>query len=501
MAKKCTVLLQDEVNCAILGLSEDHIAFFYNKYGLKAPNYFFNPKYQLGSWDGNIRYFHKTGKTFVNLLPEILPLLLRLGYKVNLDDQRRSDKPQPDPITKDFFGHILDPETGEPIEFRPYQVEAVNLILSNGGGIIVAGTGAGKTMMCAGLSQSYVNKNQRVILIVPSTDLIEQTYLEFVDWGLDVGQYGGTDKDLDHDIVVSTWQALQHNKTIIRDFNVVIVDECHGIKGNVLTDILNEHGNNISTRIGVTGTLPDNAADQMAVRIAVGEVQFEITAAELIAQGWLAKLDIDIIQLEENFEKEYKQFKNDYPNEKLTYRQFVDEYFPEWTQEKTYLQNNKLRMQHICGIIEGKRNQNKGNVFCLVDGVQFGKKLTKMIPGAKFVHGKDKKKARREVYDLFKEHDNLVVIATVQVAGTGLNIKRIFNLMFIDVGKSFIRIVQTIGRGLRKAPDKDSVNVTDVCSDLKYSRRHLTARKKIYKEAHYPNTIQKVKYQQISLLD
>lgn len=501
MARKCTVFLQDEVNCVVLGLTDDHISFFYEKYGIKAPNFFFNPKYQLGSWDGKIRYFHKTGKTYIHLLQEILPLLIKLGYKVKLDDQRKADKLQPESITKDFFSHIIDPETGEPLQLRPYQVEGANAVIDNGGGIIVAGTGAGKTLMTAALSQSYVSMGQRVIVIVPSTDLIEQTYIEFLGWELDVGQYGGTDKDIDHDIVVSTWQALQHNKTIVKDFHVVVVDECHGIKGNVLTDILNEHGNNISTRVGVTGTLPDNAADRMSVKVAVGEVQFEIPAHELIKQGWLAKLDIDIVQLQENFEAEYEQFKIDYPKEKVTYQQFKDQYLPEWNQEKSYLQNNKKRMQHICDMIEEKRSQNKGNVFCLVDGVQFGKKLAKLIPNARFVHGKDKKKARREVYDLFKEHDDLVVIATVQVASTGLNIKRIFNLMFIDVGKSFIRIVQTIGRGLRKAPDKDSVNVTDICSDLKYSRRHLTARKKIYKEALYPNKVRKVKYDQISLLD
>jgi superfamily II DNA or RNA helicase len=109
------------------------------------------------------------------------------------------------------------------------------------------------------------------------------------------------------------------------------------------------------------------------------------------------------------------------------------------------------------------------------------------MPGSVFLYGKDKTKERRKIYDLFKTHDNLIVIATVKIAGTGLDIKRIFNLMFIDGGKSFIRIIQAIGRGLRKAPDKESVDVTDICSDLKYGRRHLRDRIKFYNEAKYPH--------------
>ena len=151
-------------------------------------------------------------------------------------------------------------------------------------------------------------------------------------------------------------------------------------------------------------------------------------------------------------------------------------------------------MEWIKMYIEAKRDMGKGNVFCLVDGVNFGKKLAKLIPGAVFVHGKDKKKARKEVYQLFKDNDNLVVIATVHIASTGLNIKRIFNLMFIDVGKSFIRVIQTIGRGLRKAPDKDHVDVTDICTDLKYGKKHLRERVKFYNEAKYPHKKRKINY-------
>jgi len=499
MKKTCTIRILDEVNCVVTNLHPDHVDYFYTAYGVLAPNYFFNPRYKLGSWDGKIRYFHTTGKTSVYLLPEIIPKIVKLGYKVSIDDCRISEHISPSPINEDYFNHIVDPETGTPIKLRPYQVDAVNAVIGNNGGIVLAGTGAGKTLKNAVIVDLYGKLGLKTITIVPTADLVEQTRTEFLFWGLDTGEYSGDVKDINHTHVVSTWQALQNNPSILHPFNLVVVDECHGVKGNVLTKLLNENGRNIAYRFGLTGTLPKAEADALSVRCAVGDVQYSIPAHELIQQGWLAKLNIDIVQMEEDFSTEYREFKEDHPNEKMTYVQFKNAYLPEYTAEKRYLQINPNRLDYIAGLIKEKQSERKGNVFCLVDGVNFGKKLTKLIPGAVFVHGKDKKKARREVYDLFKENNNLVVIATIQVASTGLNIKRIFNLMFIDVGKSFIRIIQTIGRGLRKAPDKDSVQVTDICSDLKYSKKHVRERIKFYKEAIYPYNLRKVKYSPIEL--
>lgn len=493
-SKVAKIRILDEVNCAIVGLTPDHILYFYEEYGRKAPNYFFNPKFKLGQWDGRIRYFHKNGKTHVYLLDEIVPKLVGLGYKIALEDLRTNDVPSPPPIDENYFSHIFHPELQAQIKLRPYQVEAVNAVLSNSGGIIIAGTGAGKTFMNAALADSYGKFGKRSITIVPTKDLIEQTAIEFEICELDTGRYYGEVKDVNHQHVVSTWQSLKNNPKLIAEFDIVIVDECHGIKGNVLQKILNEHGHNIPLRFGLTGTLPKAETDAMAVRIAVGDVQYTITARQLMDAGHLAQLNIDIVQLEEDFKKQYKEFQQENPDEKVTYTQFKDSYFPDYTAEKRYLQTNNNRIEWIAEYIMAKRDLKKGNVFCLVDGVRFGQKLAKAVPDAYFVHGKDKQKARKEVYDLFKDNDNIVVIATIHIASTGLNIKRIFEMMAIDVGKSFIRIIQTIGRGLRKADDKDSVNFTDICSDLKYSKRHLAERCKFYREAEYPHKKKKVDY-------
>lgn len=497
MTKACKIVLIDEVNCACLGLSRDHYAFFYEKYGIHTENYFFSPKYQLGSWDGKIRYFHKTGKTYITLLEEIVPVIANLGYSITLDDKRKSLPVMPGMIDENFFAHIKN-DAGEPWKVRDYQVEMVNALLKAGNGIGIAGTGAGKTSMCAALALSYERAgNLRSIIIVPDTTLTDQTKDAYAAFGLDVGEFSGESKDLNHQHVVSTWQTLQNNPQVITEFQMVIVDEAQGLRGAVLTKLLNEYGKHISYRFGVTGTLPEGESDAIAVRIAVGSVHYEIPAHVLIKAGHLSTLDIDIIQLVVDLKKPYETFKeevkDDHELSQTTYAQFKNSYFPDFTSEKKFLHSQPSRLDWIANDLQNKCMLT-GNVLCLVNGVAFGKKLASKIEGAVFLHGKDAKEVRKEIYAQFKDNDNLIVIATVNIAGTGLDITRIFNLVLVDIGKSFIRVIQAIGRGLRKGGDKDHVYVTDICSDLKYSKRHATKRIKHYNDAQYPNKKRSVDY-------
>ena len=489
--KQCKVIIQDEVNCIISGLHPDHVGYFYEEYSAFAPNHFFSPKFKLGSWDGKIRYFHKTGKTYVNLLDDIVPRIIGLGYKLSLEDLRTSTQVTPQLIDENFFkDRGIVTESGEPWIIRDYQVNMVNTLIQSGGGVGLASTGSGKTSMTAALALSYEEAaNIRSIIIVPDKNLTDQTKTEYEFFGLDVGEYSGTTKDLNHQHVVSTWQALKNVPTIIQQFGMVILDEAHTAKGQVITSLLNDYGRKIPLRFGVTGTLPKAETDAMAIRIAFGEVRYRVDAHSLIQQGHLAKLHIDVMQLENDLTSDYDQYVNDLklsnsPDKPMTYKKFKDSYFPDWSSEKRFMQSDNIRLQWIADYIDIKRKD--GNVFCLVDGIRFGKKLAEMIPNAVFLHGTDKMVVRKEIYQRFAENDNLVVLATMQIASTGLNIKRIFNMMVIDGGKSFVRIIQTIGRGLRKAKDKDFVHFTDICSDFKYSKRHLKERTKFYEEAQYP---------------
>lgn len=496
--KIAKIIVYDEVNVRVTGLEGEHLKDLYNTYGILTDNHFFSPKYKLGSWDGKIRYFKMDGTTYYHLLDEIMPKLVHWGYTVQFADNRTGTYVTPPTVTKDFFSECVWPDSEEPVVLYDHQLRVANSLMENGCGIAIAATGAGKTLCCAAICQSYNRLGMNAIVIVPSQDLIEQTKSDFEWLKIDTGEYSGSNKDLAHATIISTWQALKNNPTILNNMQCVIIDEAHGLTGEVLRDMLFTTGNRIVHRYGVTGTLPKGKTDELSVKLAVGPVRTIVPAKELIDLGILAKLDIHIKQLEEDFKDKYNdhcELMKDLNKRPQTYIQFKDSYFPEYGAEKEYLSTNKDRMLYTAQLIEDTSKQ--GNTFVLVDGVSYGRKLAELIPDAVFIHGKDKVKARKQIYNLFKTQNNLVVIATVNIASTGINIKRIYNLFLIDLGKSFTRVVQSIGRGLRVAVDKDHVDVFDICSDLKYSRKHSLERVKYYKEAEYPHSKKTINYKGI----
>jgi len=164
--------------------------------------------------------------------------------------------------------------------------------------------------------------------------------------------------------------------------------------------------------------------------------------------------------------------------------------FTDYQSELKYLVTNKDRIDYIGKLLNNVRQE--GNTLILVDRISAGEMLQERIPGSVFVKGDVKLKDRKEAYDEINEADNHVVIATYGVAAVGINIPRIFNLVLIEPGKSFVRVIQSIGRGVRKAKDKDFVQIWDITSSCKFAKRHLTQRKKFYKEAQYPFTIEKI---------
>lgn len=491
------IRILDEANIIVVGLHGDDVIRLHDKYAVPAPNYYFHPKFRLGQWDGKINYFHKTGKSYLYLLDEILPAIVRMGYEIKIDDLRTKHVVRPQPITADIFSNVIHSEIGEPIVLREYQVKLVNNLIEYGNGIGLASTGSGKTLMMAALVTAYNACGIKTLTIVPNQSLIKQTKTQYIECGLDTGEYSGTTKTLNHQNVVSTWQALQNNTKIVNGFDMVIVDECHSVSGKVLRNIVTDHAAGMPYRFGFTGTMPKDVATVLAVNVALGPVRYEVPAAELIERNVLSNLNINVLQLVEDFSQEYKQYcEEENIGEPPTETQFKDSYFPDFASEKKYLQSKPPRIEWIAECIKLRRDDKKGNVLCLVDNITFGRKLAEQIEGAIFVNGKDMKSVdeRQRVYDMFADADDLVIIATVHIAGTGINIHRIFNLFLVDSGKSFIRVIQSIGRGLRKASDKDTVAVWDVCSDLKYSKRHLNERVKYYKEAQYPYKKSKLKY-------
>ena len=164
--------------------------------------------------------------------------------------------------------------------------------------------------------------------------------------------------------------------------------------------------------------------------------------------------------------------------------------FKAYSDEVKYLVTNKERIQYIGNLIKGIAES--GNTLVLVNRIDSGNLLIEEIPDAVFISGKIKTTDRKEEYDEIKTSDNKIIVATYGVAAVGINIPRIFNLVLLEPGKSFVRVIQSIGRGIRKAEDKDFVQIWDITSTCKFAKRHLTVRKKFYKDAQYPFSIEKV---------
>ena len=480
----CKIILKDEVNCKIEGLDLDTRKKIEKELKFFLPYAYHVPAYKLGRWDGCVSYFTIGGVTYTNLLDIIIPIIVAENYTIELDDQRNVWDFDFDKVQEDTYSHITWPKghpvEGQPVVLRDYQVEIVNKFLETPHCLQEIATGAGKTLITASLSQR-AEKYGRSIVIVPNKDLVRQTYEDYVNMGLDVGVYFGDKKELGKTHTICTWQSLNSIKKQFRDGKTdfglqdfaedvvcVIVDEVHQAKADVLKELLTKDFAHIPLRWGLTGTIPKAKHEQISLRACLGEVVNKLAASELQELGVLSNCHVNVVQMEESVE------------------------YSNYQSELTYLTSDKDRMKYISGLIENIRKS--GNTLVLVDRIKAGNLLLENIPDAEFVSGEMKTTDRKDAYTEINEGTNHVVVATYGVAAVGINIPRIFNLVLLEPGKSFVRVIQSIGRGVRKAQDKDHVEIWDITSTAKFSKRHLRERKTFYKEANYPFTIEKVKY-------
>ena len=261
-----------------------------------------------------------------------------------------------------------------------------------------------------------------------------------------------------------------YNLHIENDHNYIVegavVSNCHMAKAEVLKTMLTGVMGTIPIRWGLTGTIPKEPYEFVSLRCSIGEVIGQLSAKELQDQGVLANCHVNIMQL-------------------IDYVEYAD-----YQSEVRYLLENQDRLKYISNLIE--KLSADGNTLILVDRIASGKALVELINGATFVSGVTKANARKEQYDEVATSDNKVIVATYGVAAVGINIPRIFNLVLVEPGKSFVRVIQSIGRGIRKAEDKDFVQIYDLTSTCKFAKRHLTKRKVFYKDAGYPFTVNKI---------
>ena len=482
----CTIHIKDEVNIKISGLETATRRKLEKEFKYFQPWAFHSPAYKLGRWDGCVSFFSLGGASYFNLLDKILPTLVDEGYNIEIDDQRQVHDfvfPEVCETTHEQTvwpkGH---PKAGEPIMIRDYQVAAINQFLTNLQCIQEIATGAGKTLMTATLSKS-VEPYGRSIVIVPNKDLVRQTEVDYLNLGLDVGVYFGDRKDVGKTHTVCTWQSLNTMQKRFKDGDsplsledfaqdliAVIVDEAHQAKADVLKQLLSGPFANVPIRWGLTGTVPKEDFERIGLVTCIGNVVNKIAASDLQELGVLADCHVNILQLQDTVE------------------------YGSYQEELTYLTTNVKRIDFISDFV--KRLSDSGNTLVLVDRVKCGEMICERLgeDNSVFVSGAMKSADRKDHYDEISVADKKIIVATYGVAAVGINIPRIFNLVLLEPGKSFTRVIQSIGRGIRRAQDKDHVAIWDLTSSAKFSKKHLTVRKKYYTDAKYPYSIEKVKF-------
>jgi superfamily II DNA or RNA helicase len=483
--KQCKLVIRDEVNVKLEGLELGDRKTLMKMFEYEIPGARYLPAVRLGRWNGKASYFALGGSTYINLLPEILPLLDQAGYDIELDDTR-------DYQTTFEFAEVSEatfkhknwpkghPKEGEPVELRDYQISIVNSFLKNPQSLQEIATGAGKTLMTAALSYS-VEKYGRSIVIVPNKSLVTQTEADYINLGLDVGVYFGDRKEYNKTHTICTWQSLNNmlKKTKTGEAEVeigdfiegvvcIMVDEVHMAKADALKTLLTGVFSKVPIRWGLTGTIPKAKYEAQSIYVSLGQLIGKLSASELQDQGVLAQCHVNIVQLKDEVE------------------------FTNYQSELKHLLEDTHRLDAISELI--LKIKESGNVLVLVDRVNAGKEIVSRLPDSVFVSGATNLVDRKEEYDEIATSTNKIIVATYGVAAVGINIPRIFNLVLIEPGKSFVRVIQSIGRGIRKAEDKDFVQIWDITSSCKFAKRHLTQRKTFYKEANYPFDIEKLTY-------
>ena len=480
------LIIKDEVNVKLEGLDLTTRKKLVDKFKYEIPGARYQPSVRLGRWDGKVAFFQLGGSTYINLLPQIIPFLDSEGYDVEVEDLREYKTGYEfTEFTEDTFadqtwpqGH---PQAGQPIRFRDYQVEIINNFLRNPQSVQEIATGAGKTIMTAALSKS-VEQYGRSIVIVPNKSLVTQTEADYKNLGLDVGVYFGDRKEFGRTHTICTWQSLNillkntksHEATVgigefIEDVVLVMVDEVHMAKADALKTLLTGVFSHVPIRWGLTGTIPKEEYERVSIFCSLGDVVGKLSASELQEAGHLANCHVNIVQLVDHVE------------------------YTNYQTELKYLVETDERLDYISNLI---RTVNEtGNTLVLIDRIATGKLLAERLDNAVFVSGATKAKDRKDEYDEVAISDDKIIVATYGVAAVGINIPRIFNLVLVEPGKSFVRVIQSIGRGIRKAEDKDFVQIWDVTSTCKFAKRHLTKRKQFYREANYPFTVEKTEWQ------
>ena len=392
-------------------------------------------------------------------------------------------------LTDKFKEVIFIPELKENLtklnlELRDYQEESVRLALKNKSGVIILPTSAGKTLVIATLVKSIQDQhNFKALILVPDIQLVAQTYSDFIDYGIPESEItkwtGSTEPDKNAKIVISNAQILLSEKqdlSLLKDIKLLVIDEVHKLKyGNKINKVVEQIP--ALFRYGFTGTLPDYKIDQWNIFGKIGRVIYFKESIDLRDQNYISQVHVAAL--------------------KLTYKNTPQFTTPSmhnptagYEEEITWLQTNPYRNAIIIKLV----NKSDKNTLIMVDRIAHGEELLRILQESTnkqvhFVHGAIEIEEREMIRKLMEEHDNVACIAISKIFSTGINIKNLHNIIFAAIGKARIKIIQSIGRSLRKHSSKKLATIFDIWDNLRYGNKHMVERLALYDREQIPYSV------------
>jgi len=460
----------------------------------EVPGAKFMPAYKNKVWDGKIRLFSPgNGEIYCGLLPYIREFCDRNDIQYELGEGVEDVRDIPKELVKSWIKALKPRSRGKSIEVRDYQLDAVHHAIRNHRALLLSPTASGKSFIIYCLTRYYQAKleeeNKKVLILVPTTSLVEQMYSDFIDYGwLDAyiqKIYQGHTKKVEKDVVVSTWQSIYKMPTVwFEQFGCVIGDEAHLFKAKSLTSIMTKL-HLCKYRVGLTGTLDGTQTHRLVLEGVFGAVNKVVSTRELMDDKTLADLLIKCIVLKHP-ESECRKLKD------ATYQEEMD-----------FLVSNLKRNEFIVNLTKMLR----GNTLVLFQYVdKHGTVLFDLINtevGDKqkvfFVFGGTDTETREEVREITEKEKDAIIVASYGTFSTGINIRNLHNIVFASPSKSRIRNLQSIGRGLRQSEHKDSAKLFDIADDLSYNKKrnftlnHFIERINIYNEEGFDYEISRVK--------
>ena len=437
----------------------------------KVPNSEYNPAFRKKKWDGKIRLYNLlTQRIYKGLLPYVLRFAKDRGYKVEYESSLLED------TSKITFPKVFS--GGKQIEPHDYQKESVHHALSNKRCMLISPTGSGKSLIIYFIILELLKRTKKKILIVvPTTGLVTQLKSDFEDYAntSEISKgihliYGGKEKQTTARVVISTWQSLHDQpEEFFSEYDAIIGDESHLFKAKSLTKIMHKL-KTCEYKIGTTGTLDGTQVHKLVLEGLFGAVHQVTSTKELIDKEVLAQLNIEclILRYSNTDVQEIKRAK------------YIDEI--EW------LVLNDKRNKFITDLA----TSIPGNVLVLFNfvekhGIPLYQKISKTNKKQSYlICGKTEIEEREQIRKIIDKSNNSVLVASFGTCSTGINIKNINAIIFASPSKSVIRVLQSIGRGLRKSDTKSKVTIYDIGDDMSWKSyrnhalRHLDERTTIY---------------------